>query len=200
MSAGARGAARTLALAALAAILCGCASLGDRTPPIQYLDRDTGTTYRLVSRPMVFAHSQPQTAAHSRDYATVAAAWIDRDGDARYALFVYLWSTVDPRDDPGRPGAPGALTLVADDRLIRLSGGVVPRSDARDVPPIDRPPVRHPTLVEFLTDRDSLRSLAAAGHVALWRAIGSSRLRYSLWSDGRGALTGLIRAEGRGFP
>lgn len=189
-----------LAVAGVATLLCACSTLRGRAPPIQYLDRDTGTTYRLVSRPIVFAHSRPQAAAHVRDYATVTAAWIDRDGDLEYVLFVYVWSTVDPRDDAHAPRSIGTVALVADDRLIRLSAAQVPAPDARDVPAIDRPPVSRLMLAEFRTDRDTLRYLAAAGHLALLRSGARGRLRYSLWSDGRAALADLLRAEGRALP
>lgn len=200
MSASLGRSVRVLALAWLASLASACSALRQPPPPIRLLDRNTGITYRVVRRPIVFAHLQPQAEAHARDYATAVGTWIDQDGDLEYVLFVYLWSTVDPRDDPHRPRDAGAITLIADDRLIRLTAKKVPASDASDVPPSDRPPVRAYTVTEFRTDGETLRYLAAAGHIELVRGPPGGRMRYSLWGDGRAALAGLIRAEGRDFP
>lgn len=180
--------ARTWVLAALASGLCACVSAGDRAGPITYLDPDTGTTFVAVARPLVFSHARSELAARSRDYASVAAASVDRSGRVEYVLLVYFWSTVDPRIAPVKPGPTTGLVLAAEDRRIALE----PISLA--VPPIDRPPARHIIAMMYRTDFATLRYLAAVRRISLLRADTQGTERYRLWDDERTALADLVRS------
>jgi hypothetical protein len=190
--------ARAWVLASLASGVCACASIADRSQPIQYLDPNTGATFKIVAKPLIFDRKRPQLAARVRDYATVAAGYVDRSGRIDYVLLIYLWSTVDPRNEDGGAATSSAdLALAADDRLIPLR----PMDDpAQAAPPIDQPPVRHFTARIYRTDPATLRYLAAVRHLALLRGGGRDQARFELWDDERGFLTALVDSEGRDFP
>jgi hypothetical protein len=178
-------------LACLAALLAACAPARERTAPLEYLDRDTAVTFTVVAHPLVFARVRPDLAARVRDYATVAAASMERNGQTRYVLIIYLWSTVDPRNEPGVGRRAPDLVLAADDRRIALH----PIDDpAQRLPPLDRPPVAHFVGSLYRTDLATLRFLATARYVSLFRREGRRQARFGLWRDGRASLDDLVRA------
>jgi hypothetical protein len=195
MKAGAgRAAFRGAWTVVLGAVLCACASIAREARPVQYLDRSTAATFMVAARPMIFAHLRPQTAARVRDYATVAAASLERSGRTDridYVLLIYFWSTVDPRYENSAGKAVPDVVLVADDRRIPLR----PLLDSgQALPPIGRPPVRHCLGMIYRTDLATLRFLALAHYVSLQRGTGRYTERFTLWDDERGALAGLVRA------
>lgn len=185
----ARKGARAALLAMLVAALGGCAPVADRTGPVEYLDRDTAVTFTVVGSPLVFARARPDLAARVRDYATVAAASMDRNGQIQYVLLIYLWSTIDPRNEPGTTGPPD-LILAADDRRIALHPIT---TTEQPLPPIDRPPAGHFVAAIYGTDLPTLRFLTTARYLALFRGEGRREGRYQLWRDERGSLAGLVR-------
>lgn len=188
--AAARG-ARAWVLVSLVTALSACAPATDRTGPVQYLDRDTAVTFTVAARPLIFAHIRPEVAARVRDYATVAAASMDRNGQIEYVLLVYLWSTVDPRNEPATAGPAPDLVLVADDRRFALH----PISDpAQRLPPIDRPPVRHFVAAMYRTDLPTLSFLTAVRYLSLLRGKGPREARFELWRDERAPLADLVRS------
>lgn len=188
-----RGAARLPVLVAVLMALGACASVPQGTDPVQYLDRDTGVTFMVVSRPLVFAHARTETAARVRDYATVAGASIDRNGRIDYVLIVYLWSTVDPRNVATSAMSEESLILAADERRIVLR----PFADGtQPIPPIDRPPVRHFTAALYRCDRETLRYLGAVRHLSLLRYEGRDSARFELWDDQRASLAALVGPGG----
>jgi hypothetical protein len=194
---GGRKGVRAWVLVWLAAGLCACASTPERGEPLQYLDPNTGATFRVVAKPLIFARQRPQLAARVRDYATVAAAYIDRSGRIEYVLIVYLWSTVDPRNEQAAAGSPPDLVLAADDRMIALH----PLSDATQrVPPVDRPPVRHFTAGMYRIDPATLRYLTTARHLSLLRGRDPDEVAFEVWDDERPLLTALLRSDSRDFP
>jgi len=181
--------ARVCTVAAIAMMLGGCASAPDRTP-VQYLDRDTAVTFTVVGAPLTFARVRPEVAARVRDYATVAAAAMDRNGHTNYALLVYLWSTVDPRNGPEVTRQAPDLVLLADDRRIALH----PIDDAEQpLPPVDRPPVPHFVAAIYATDLPTLRFLTTARYLSLL-AGGAEGARFELWHDDRQALADWVRS------
>lgn len=182
---------RSWALAVLATVFCACGSLPDRTGPIQYVDRDDGVNYVVVAKPLIFAHVRPQAAARVRDYATVAALFMDRNGQTGYVLLIYLWSTVDPRYEPGGGDLTADLVLVADDRLIPLHRTSGPTSH---LPRLDRPPAPHFAAALYGTNLPTLRYLTSAHHLALLRGEGGGEARFELWDDERASLAEFVRA------
>lgn len=183
--------ARSWALAVLATVLCACGSVPDRPGPIQYVDRDDGVNYVVVAKPLIFAHVRPQAAARVRDYATVAALFMDRNGRTGYVLLIYLWSTVDPRYEPGARDPTANLVLVADDRLIPLHRMPAPVSH---LPRLDRPPAPHFSAALYGTDLSTLRYLTSAHNLALLRDEGGDEARFELWDDQRASLAEFVRA------
>ena len=194
MRVGVSRAAMRSAWATLAGVLCACTSIPRDARPVQYLDRSTAATFMVAARPMIFAHLRPQTAARVRDYATVAAASLERSGltdRIDYVLLVYFWSTVDPRYEDSAGEAVQDVVLVADDRRIPLH----PLPDLGQAPPpIGRPPVRHFVGVIYRTDLATLRYLTQAHFLSLERGTGRHKVRFGLWDDERAALRGLVRA------
>jgi hypothetical protein len=191
MSSRAAGGARIWVLMSLVTALSACAPGTDRTGPVQYLDRDTAVTFTVAARPLTFAHVRPDVAARVRDYATIAPAAMDRNGEIEYVLLIYLWSTVDPRNEPAASGPAPDLVLVADDRRFALH----PISDpAQRLPPIDRPPVRHFVAAMYRTDLPTLRFLTAARYLSLLRGTGPGDARFELWRDERAPLADLVRS------
>lgn len=192
MSCRAGGRRTRLGTAFLAAALVACAAGPDRRGSVQYLDRDTAVTFTVAASPLIFADVRPELAARVRDYATVAAASMDRNGQIQYVLLIYFWSTVDPRNEPGAAGPAPNLILVADDRRFPLS----PIADAaQPLPPIDRPPVRHFVGAIYPTDLPTLTFLTGARHLSLVRAEGSREARFALWRDARGSLADLLHSS-----
>lgn len=184
--------ARAWLLAALAAALGACAPVTERSGPIQYLDRDTAVTFTIVTKPLIFAHVRHDVAARVRDYATVAGASMDRNGQIEYILLVYLWSTVDPRNESSAAGPAPDLILAADDRRIVLH----PISDpGQPLPPFDRPPVRHFAAAMYRTDLPTLRFLTAVRYLSLLRGEGRHEARFGLWRDERESLADLVRSS-----
>lgn len=177
--------------AALTAGLLACASVPQRPGPVQYLDRDTGVTFLVAARPLIFAHPRPRSAARVRDYATVAAASLDRNGRSRYVLLIYFWSTLDPRDEPGAGGHADDVMLLADDRRIRLHRISGP---AQPLPPIDRPPGRPAAAGIYATDLRTLRYLLLARYLSLVRPGARGEARFELWDDERASLAALVRS------
>ena len=178
--------------ASLAVALFACAAAPDRSGPVQYLDRDTAVTFTVVVSPLIFTAARPELAARVRDYATVAAASMERNGRIRYVLLIYLWSTVDPRNEPGAAGPAPDLVLAADDRRFALHP-IVDRSQA--LPPIDRPPVRHFTAAIYPTDLPTLTFLTGARYLSLLRGEGSRETRFALWRDERRPLADFVRSS-----
>lgn len=184
--------ARAGLLASLVAVLGACAPAAERTGPVEYLDRDTAVTFTVVAHPLIFARVRPDLAARVRDYATAAAASMDRNGQIQYVLLIYLWSTVDPRNEPGATGSAPDLVLAADDRRIALH----PISDpAQSLPPIDRPPVRHYVAAMYRTDLPTLRFLTAARYLSLQRSEDGHEARFQLWRDQRDSLADFVRSS-----
>src|SRR5205085_7065875 len=76
-----------------------CSSdLGEKQPR-EYLDEDTAATVTVVGEPLVFAYAIPALAANQRDYVTLAAAAVNRNGKVSYVLIAYFWSTIDRSEE-----------------------------------------------------------------------------------------------------
>jgi hypothetical protein len=193
------------AAAILAACLDGCSSLPGAEAPREYLDPTTAATVSVVGKPLVFYREHPELAVHMRDYVTVAAAAIDRQGRIDYVLIAYFWTTFDAHgrsgqsNDPSRleqpdpKSAPDKLVLRADARYIYLDRMA---DSAREVGIGERvhaPPGHEVMPGVYRTDLATLRFLGAARHLDVLRSANDSDSRYPLWDDQRPALTALVR-------
>ncbi|TLY67241.1 MAG: hypothetical protein E6K46_11310 [Gammaproteobacteria bacterium] len=101
------------ALAALL-VLGAYAALAGEKQPREYLDEDTAATVTVVGEPLVFAYAHPTLAANQRDYVTLAAAAVNRNGKVSYVLIAYFWSTIDPRLRQDPLPSPAQLVIQAD--------------------------------------------------------------------------------------
>jgi len=183
---------RASALAA-ALLLFMCAALAAPVAPREYLDEQTGATVTVVDRPLVFEYPRRDLAANAHDYATLAAAAVDRGGKVSYVLIVYFWSTVDPRlRGIAQPDA-GSLVLQADDRRIALSLRGHSAREAGIGVAVHAPPVGNAAANVYGLDLATLRFLAASRHLALRADTDGATLTYELWEDRRDDLSGFVR-------
>jgi len=180
-------------LAALVA-MHGAGALADEAPPArEYLDQRTGATITVVTQPLVFAYARPELAANVRDYATLAAARVNRSGKLTYVLIAYFWSTVDPRLREEPLPAPEPLLLQADDRRIQLSTHGQRSHEAGIGVAVDAPPGSNATPRVYSTDLATLRFISEARQLTLIVDTERSTLTFGLWEDRRPALKGLVR-------
>jgi hypothetical protein len=181
----------------LAGVLCAlsaCTTMPSPGSPEEYLDAVTAATISVVGKPLVFAHERPELAAHMRDYVTLAAAAVNRSGKTDYVLVAYNWTTF---DEHGRSGDPSAsadgLIIAADDRRITLNLAGHSAQDAGIGIPVHAPPVRSAIPNVYRTDLATLRFIAAARHLAVFKRADDPSTGYEIWDDQRDALTALVR-------
>lgn len=179
-------------LATALALLASAARAGE-TPPLEYLDEDTGATVTAVDQPLVFEYPRRDLAANAHDYATLAAASVNRGGKIDYVLIVYFWSTVDPRLRNDSLPAAEPLVIQADDRRIALRLRGHSAHEAGIGMPVHAPPVGSATPNVYGTDLATVRFIAAARHLALLADSNDTTLSYELWSDQRAALRAFVR-------
>jgi hypothetical protein len=175
--------------------LPGCVDTRAGTDPRVYLDQSTAATVTTVGRPLVFAHERPNFAVHMRDYITLAAASVDRAGKLESILIAYYWTTFDPHGQDGETAAktragrsPDELTLVADDRRIRM---VKLERTAHEVGIEERahaPSVGGGVPTIYSIDLSTMRYIAAARNLSAQTRTGETVLDYEMWEDGRPAL------------
>ena len=84
---------RPLLLAALAALVQGCAAEMERSSRLD----SSGLTVATEASAVVFANPVRTFAAGARDYAYLGPVEINRMGDRQYFLWVGLASTIAPR-------------------------------------------------------------------------------------------------------
>lgn len=184
------------ALAVLAAWLLASVPLAARAgdlEPKEYLDQDTAATVTVVSRPLVFAIPRTELAANARDYLTLAAAAVDRNGKVSYVDVAYFWSTVDPRMRTDPLPSPDALILQADDRRIELRLKGQSAHDAGIGVPVHVPPGTTAAPHVYGIDLATLRFLAEARNLAVVVDSNGTLLNYPLWDDRRAALRAFVQ-------
>lgn len=184
------GTAWTLAL--LLCPLALAASAAERQPH-EYLDPETAATVTIVGEPLVFANPRNEAAANARDYVTVSAAAVDRNGKVSYVLVAYFWSTVDPRVRGDPLPSPESLILQADDRRIELSLRGHSAYDAGIGVPVHPPPGPAVTPNVYGVDLGTLRSIAQARQLSLITETDITSIPYSLWDDTRAALKAFVQ-------
>jgi len=180
-----------LPVAVLAALGAGAALAGDKQPR-EYLDEQTAATITVVAEPLLFALPRPELAANVRDYVTLAAAAVNRNGKVSYVLIAYFWSTVDPRLRPEPLPSPEPLVLQADDRRIELALRGHSAHEAGIGEPVLSPPGTAVTPNVYGTDLATLRFVTEARHLTLLADSGGTSLSYELWEDHRMALRSFV--------
>ncbi|HEY8052595.1 MAG TPA: hypothetical protein VIE42_07295 [Steroidobacteraceae bacterium] len=178
----------------LAAALCALQPLTSLAadPPQEYTDEQTAATITIVAQPLVFAYARRELAANARDYATVAAAAVNRSGKISYVLIVYFWTTVDPRlRDTGNPDAE-PVVILADDRRISLKLQSHSARDAGIGTPVHAPPGDDVPPNVYAIDLATTRFISESRHLALQADSGGTSFTYDLWEDRRGALRAFV--------
>jgi hypothetical protein len=165
-----------------------CAALAGDKQPQEYLDEETAATITVVGEPLVFACPRPELAANVRDYVTLAAAAVNRNGKVSYVLIAYFWSTVDPRLRRDAMPSPEPLVLQADDRRIELKLRGHSAHEAGIGAPVHAPPGAAVTPNVYGTDLATLRFVSEARRLTIVADSDGVPLGYELWEDRRTAL------------
>ncbi len=184
----------SLSWVVLALSACIASPSDDR--PKEYLDEATAATVSVVGRPLVFAHERRELASHARDYVTLAAAAVNRNGKVDHVLIAYFWSTVDDRAKPSAAPVADPLVIAADDRRIRLTLQGHSTLDAGIGVPVHAPPGHDAAPNVYRTDLGTLRFIGEARNLAVLTSAGDAPLTYEVWDDQRAALRGLVRLLG----
>jgi hypothetical protein len=182
---------RRVGVLAALTVLFACGANAGESPPREYLDEETAATITVVDRPLVFEYPRRDLAANAHDYATLAAASVNRGGKIDYVLIVYFWSTLDPRLRTDSLAAE-PLVIQADDRRIALKLRGHSAHEAGIGVPVHAPPADATPNV-YGTDLATVRFISAARHVALLVDSGATTLNYELWEDRRDALRAFVR-------
>ncbi len=188
---------KILAILTLAAGARGAGAGGRPPVTAEIFDEQSASTLLVASAPTVFARARSDVAAFAHDYATLVAVQIDRSGQPTNYLLLYRWSTVDPRMSAPPPAQAGELRLLADGRRIELQPlPSLPISLARrralHVP-------NHGEVVAhaYPVDASLLRFIANSRAISLRMPQEPLDTPFSLWQDGRPALTQFLgKAEG----
>ncbi len=178
---------------AVLAALGTCVALAGDKQPREYLDEETAATITVVAEPLIFACPRPELAANVRDYVTLAAAAVNRNGKVSYVLIAYFWSTVDPRLRTEPLPSPEPLILQADDRRIELALRGHSAHEAGIGEPVLAPPGTAVTPNVYGTDLATLRFVTEARHLTLLADSGGTPLSYEVWEDHRMALRSFVR-------
>ena len=162
----------------------------------ELLDEQSGRTLFVVTKPLVFARDRSDVAAHTRDYATLAAVAVDDSGNFSEYVLLHRWSTVDRRMLPPPDPNAGELRIVADGRSIDLS-------------PLAQIPVGLPSRSElhgpshgdvitraYKVDLPTLQFIAASRQLVVRLPQEPLDTPFGLWADGRGSLTQFVAAQG----
>ena len=158
------------------------------------LDRKTGATLQLSTRPWTLALDQPHLAAHARDYIALYAVEINNAGKRSYHLAAFLWSTV-----PGRgqyAGDKPVLQLRVGDRELRLDPlGRTPRDMGISQWPLE-PPGRGAVLAIYEVDEALMRAMSTDISIQA-RAASDPTLPedvwFEVWRSGREAFADFCR-------
>ena len=181
-------------LAAALTALAGCAAGAPETREI--LDPDTGNTFFVAARPLVFARNRSDVAAFTRDYVTLVAVGVNESGKYNEYLLFYRWSTVDRRMLPPPDPDAGELRILADGRTI-------------DLEPLERVPVSLASRAElhepnhgdaithaYKMDLPTLRFLATSRTLEVRLPQEALDTPFGLWQDGRPDLESFVVAQG----
>jgi hypothetical protein len=184
-----------LTLLALASLNPACSSLPEARQPQEYLDERTGATVTMVDKPIVLARDRTERAANLRDYVTLVASSVNRQGKINYVLASYVWSTLDTRD-AGANGTEPVLVVTADDRRMVLKPAAATPVEAGISAPVRAPPGVASLSRVYATDLDTLRFLATARTLRVQISLDESAPYFELWDDQRAALLEFVRFAG----
>jgi len=185
---------RVALIAAALTALVACAARPPTTREI--LDEQTGNTFFVATKPLVFARARTDVAAYTRDYVTLVAVGVNESGHYSEYLLLHRWTTVDRRMSPPADPNAGELRILADGRIIDL----VPLEHV----PVDldhRAELQEPNHGDavthaYLVDLPTLHFLAASRSLAVRLPREVLDTPFGLWSDGRADLARFVDAQG----
>ena len=185
---------RALAFLVAALTLAGCAGGPPETREI--LDEETGNTFFVATRPLVFARNRSDVAAFTRDYVTLVAVAVNSSGKYSEYLLLYRWSTVDRRMLPPSDPNAGELRILADARTL-------------DLQPLEQVPVSLASRAElhdpnhgdaithaYKMDLATLHFLAASRTLEVRLPQEALDTPFGLFQDGRPDLDRFVAAQG----
>ena len=186
--------ARTALLLSLTA-LASCAANPPRAAQ-ELFDEQNGSTLTVAAKPLVFARTRSDVAAHARDFATLVAIENDRSGEYQQFLLLYRWSTVDKRMSPP-PGADlGKLKILADARSVELTplqGLPVSLKKRRE---LHVPAHGEVSAYAYAVDAALLRFIASSRELAVRMPQEPLDTPFALFEDGRPALLDFVKRVG----
>ena len=181
-------------LAAALTALAGCAAGPPETREI--LDQDTGNTFFMATRPLVFARSRADVAAFTRDYVTLVAVAVNESGKYNEYLLFYRWSTVDRRMLPPPDPNAGELRILADGRTLdlqpleRVPVGLASRAELHE--PNHGDAIAH----AYKMDLPTLHFLATSQTLEVHLPQEAFDAPFALYQDGRADLERFVAAQG----
>ncbi len=195
------------AAALVATLLGSCVAEPNADTTREYLDPSSAATITVVDKPLVFYREHPELAVHMRDYVTVAAASVDRQGKTDYVLIAYFWTTFDAHGKAttasaangsdhtllAKEVAPEKLALTADDRHIELPLAAHSPREAGIGELVHAPPGHAFVAGVYRTDLPTLRYVAATRRLQMLPAANDSDSRFLLWDDQRTSLDSFVR-------
>jgi hypothetical protein len=184
-----------LAVASVLMTLTACETSPDAR---EILDQETGNTFFVVNKPLVFARERTDVAAHARDYAMLVAVAVDQSGKFSEYLLLHRWSTVDRRmrEAPGATANAGALRILAEGRSIDLSPlDTVPVS-LKSRPELEGPGHSDVITRAYKVDLATLRFIAGSRVLMVRLPQEPLDTAFNLWRDGRPELAKFVDAQG----
>jgi hypothetical protein len=177
-----------------AMLACGLASGPALAASGTILDRKTGATLQLSTRPWTLALDQPHLAAHARDYIALYAVEINTAGKRGYHLAAFLWSTVPGRDQYA--GDKPVLQLRVGDRELTLDPlGRTPRDMGISQWPL-KAPGHGAVLAIYEVDEALLRAMSTDITLQVRPASDKSLpedVWFEVWRSGREAFADFRR-------
>jgi hypothetical protein len=187
-------------LAAIAALCTGVTACAAAAGPgaDDFLDERTGANITVMHQAFTFAMERSTLAAHARDYVSLAAAEVDRSGQAQLYLIGYFWSTIDRRKAAAAPSSTAmAIELIADGRRICLKPDAALPRDLRAKRQLLAPAASHFEQAAYPVSLELLRYIAGS-RVLVLRLADDAREEdeadsYHLWTDARSELQAFTR-------
>lgn len=180
--------------AAVAAAILLAACVTPAPAPRVTLDAKTGISLTVVDEPLVLARDRRDVAAQARDYLTLVAAEINEAGHRRLILVSHQWSTIDSRTADVHPSPNAELLLVADGRDLHFTP--LPATfgvEYANKRALHAPEASNAVTTFYDSDTETLSYLATSRIISA-SIPNSFPLAFSLWKDGRPALTRLLDA------
>jgi hypothetical protein len=167
-----------------AVVLCDCGS----SPGREYLDESTAATIVVANGGWVFARERSDLAIHAQDYITLTPVSVNRSGAKIQYLYCQVWSTIDRRQSDSLLPDQATLTLIADDRTLKLSRDEVDLRKAGFGQPPIAAPNRAAEISLVTIEPEFIRFMAQAQNVRIAMNFGVNSDSFYSWREARNAF------------